>query len=145
MTLEHALSRDYVTPVFTLLVALVPVAGVALFGWRAAEILAVYWVAVAAVVVGHSVAVWLLAVPVAFVGLLVASALFGDAIAGSEPVVPGAGPFRPATSADPPVLAYVILFALAAAAVDRLRRLASSRSTPTGFTAWFLPEDHRSE
>lgn len=289
MTLEHALSRGHVTPTFTLLAALVPVVGVALFGWRVAEILAVYWVEVAAVVAGHSVAalfaerpirledrsfyitgyskrserdperwagepepiglvdrvvpdglaerlppmyrrnvsvvtrslgvvgfllfgaiaiadslavdlvavattpavvlaavavsfgqlaeirrtffvprqyeawsaymtveaaqrvvvfyvaVGLLAVPVAFVGLLVASALLGDAIAGGELVVPGVGPFRPAASVDPLVLAYVLSFALAKAAVDRSRRLASSRSNPTGFSAWFLPEDPRSE
>ena len=289
MTLEHALSRGHVTPTFTLLAALVPVVGVVLFGWRAAEILAVYWVEVAAVVAGHSVAalsaerpirledrsfyitgyskrserdperwagepepiglvdrvvpdglaerlppmyrrnvsvvtrslgvvgfllfgaiaiadslavdlvavattpavvlaavavsfgqlaeirrtffvprqyeawsaymtveaaqrvvvfyvaVGLLAVPVAFVGLLVASALLGDAIAGSELVVPGVGPFRPAASVDPLVLAYVLSFALAKAVVDRSRRLASSRSNPTGFSAWFLPEDPGSE
>jgi hypothetical protein len=289
MTLGRSPPRGHVTPAFTLLAALVPVVGVALFGWRAAEILAVYWVEVAAVVAGHSVAalfaerpirledrsfyitgyskrserdperwagepepiglvdrvipdglaerpppmyrrnvsvvtrslgvvgfllfgaiaiadslavdlvavattpavvlaavavsfgqlaeirrtfffprqyeawsaymtveaaqrvvvfyvaVGLLAVPVAFVGLLVGPALLGDAIAGSELVVPGVGPFRPAASVDPLVLAYVLPFALAKATVDRSRRLASSRSDPTGFTAWFLPEDPRSE
>ena len=289
MTLEHALSRDHVTPAFTLLAALVPVVGVALFGWRAAEVLAVYWVEVAAVVAGHSVAalfaerpirledrsfyitgyskrserdperwagepepiglvdrvvpdglaerlppmyrrnvsvvtrslgvvgfllfgaiaiadalgvdpvavattpsvvlaavavgfgqlaeirrtfflprryeawsaymtveaaqrvvvfyvaVGLLAVPVAFVGLLVGSALLGNAIAGGELVVPGAGPFGPAASVDPLVLAYVLSFALAKAVVDRSRRLASAQSDPSGFAAWFLPEDPRSE
>ena len=277
--------RGRVAPAFTILAALVPVVGVALFGWRAAEILAVYWVEVAAVVVGHSVAalfaerpirlegrsfyvtgyskrserdperwtgepepiglvervrpdglaerlppmyrrnvsvvtrslgvvgfllfgaiaiadalgvdpvavattpsvvlaavavgfgqlaeirrtfflprryeawsaymtveaaqrvvvfyvaVGLLAVPVAFVGFLVGSALLGDAIAGGELVVPGVGPFRPAARVDPLVLAYVLSFALAKAVVDRSRRLASAQSDPSGFAAWFLPED----
>jgi hypothetical protein len=96
-------------------------------------------------VVVFYVAVGLLAVPVAFVGLLVGSALLGNAIAGGELVVPGAGPFGPATSVDPLVLAYVLSFALAKAVVDRSRRLASAQSDPSGFAAWFLPEDPRSE
>ena len=289
MTPGRSPLHGHVAPAFTLLAALVPVVGVALFDWRAAEILAVYWVEVAAVVAGHSVAalfaerpirledrsfyvtgyskrsergperwagepepiglvgrvvpdglaerlppmyrrnvsvvtrslgvvgfllfgaiaiadalgvdpvavattpsvvlaaaavgfgqlaeirrtfflprryeawsaymtveaaqrvvvfyvaVGLLAVPVALAGLLVGSALLKNAIAGGELVVPGVGPFRPAASVDPLVLAYVLSFALAKAVVDRSRRLASSRSNPTGFTAWFLPEDPRSE
>lgn len=95
-------------------------------------------------VVVFYVAVGLLAVPVAFVGLLVSSALLDGVTAGGEIAVPGVGPFRSAASVDPLVLAYVLSFALAKAVVDRSRRLASARADPTGFAAWFLPEDPRS-
>ncbi len=86
----------------------------------------------------------MIAIPLAFVGLVVLAA-------GIEPFVPSAatvGSFQPAEGIgrnDWLVLAYVLTFSAGKTVVDWSRHVGSETTAPKGIAGWLMPEDPRPE